>query len=111
MKGAFAATIFIPASSAFPSSLTLEFNVYDFGDNLTPYCDKRASTQKSQCVVRATSATIRDPALGPAEVRKRLEEHCSSWIDLYMPERSILCMEAIQIATLDCKPEEAELNY
>ena len=111
VKGAFAATVFIPASSAFPSSLTLEFNVYDFGDDLTPYCDKRASTQKSQCVVLATAATIRDPALGPAVVRRRLEEHCSSWIDLYMPERSILCMEAIAIAKLDCKPEETELNH
>jgi len=28
-----------------------------------------------------------------------------------MPERSILCMEAIAIAKLDCKPEETELNH
>ena len=58
---AFVATITVPATVLFPILLALVLKVFDFGDDLTPYCGNEAREQRSQCVILSYSATIRDP--------------------------------------------------
>ena len=108
---AFAASINFPATPRFATPLSLVFTVYDFGDDLTPYCGPGARSQRSQCVVLSYAAVLRDPDLGPAALRQRLEGHCADWREIYMPEKSVMCTESMASAVLENKPSDAVLAH
>jgi hypothetical protein len=111
IKHAFLATITVPATVLFPVPLALVVKVFDFGDDLTPYCGQEAREQRSQCVILSYAATIRDPQLRPAELRQRLEGNCAQWHELYMPEKGVMSVEAMQTVQFTAKPDLATLRH
>ena len=101
---AFDASVNIPATPIFPIPMNLVFAVYDVRDDLTPYCGPGARSQRSKCVVLSFAAVQRDPDLGPAALRQRLEGHCADWRGIYMPEKSVMCMGLLASTVLEQKP-------